>query len=311
MRKKTLLVVLFLTAVLLLALTASASGENDRPDLIELPIGFQPEGITAGEGSTFYTGSLADGRVLRGDFLTGETDVLVAGEAGMVSVGMDYDPRSGALFVAGGPTGLLRVFDGSSGELLEAYTLSQAGSFINDVVVTEEAAFATNSNEAVYYRLPLGEDGSLPIPEEVEIVHLSGDWQQVEGFNANGIEATSGGEWLVLVHSSLGSLFRVDPDTGKAVEIDLGGESVSNGDGLLIRGVRLYVVRNQLNEIVVVTPKSADLTSGEVIDVLTHPDFDVPTTIAAFDSSLYAVNAKFGNPAPAEAEFEIVRVALK
>ncbi|HZW04983.1 MAG TPA: hypothetical protein VFF68_13705 [Anaerolineaceae bacterium] len=309
MRKTQLSVVAFLTTVLLLALTLTASAAS-LPDQIDLPVGFQPEGIADGRGATFYTGSLVDGAVLRGNFRTGETSELVAGQEGMVSVGMDYDRRSGALFVAGGATGLLRVFDGASGELLETYTLSETGSFINDVIVTRQAAYATNSNEAVFYRLPLGTGGSLPAPDEVETVALSGDWQQVEGFNANGIEAPLGGKWLVLVNSTVGSLYRVDPESGEAVEVDLGSESVSNGDGLLIHKGRLYVVRNMLNEIAVIEPIAEDLTAGEVVDTLTHPDFDVPTTIAAYKGALYAVNAKFGNPTPAEAPYEILRVPL-
>jgi len=34
----------------------------------------------------------------------------------------------------------------------------------------------------------------------------------------------------------------VDPDTGEASAIDLGGDAVPNGDGLLLRGHTLYVV---------------------------------------------------------------------
>ena len=309
MRRIKLSALLALFAIFLLVLPVSAD-LGTFPDLIQLPTGFQPEGIAVARGGTFFTGSLANGAVLRGSLRTGELHVLVAGQDGMISVGMSYDWRSNALFVAGGPTGLARVFDADTGELLKSYQLADPGtSFINDVVVTRQAAYFTNSSQAVLYRLPLGPDGSLPDAGDVETVPLSGDWEQVAGFNANGIEASHHGKWLVVVNTMVGKLYRVDPETGDAVAIDLGGQSVSNGDGLRFHGGRLYVVRNMLNQIVALD-LSADLTSGTVVDTLTNPNFNVPTTLAAFHHALYAVNAKFGNPTPADIPYEIVRVPL-
>jgi sugar lactone lactonase YvrE len=309
MRKIKVSTILALSAILLLLLPVSAAAPV-FPDLIELPVGFRPEGIAVGRGSTFFTGSLANGAIYRGDLRTGEGDILVAGQAGMVSVGMAYDRRSNALFVAGGGTGLARVFDADSGALLATYQLTAPGSFINDVIITRDAAYFTNSALPELYRLPLGPGGALPDPSEVEVIPLSGDWQQVAGFNANGIEASPNGKWLIVVNSTLGNLYRVDPDTGEAVLIDLGGESVSAGDGLLLRGSLLYVVRNQLNQIVVID-LSADYTSGTVVNRLTNPNFMVPTTAASFGNALYAVNAKFGNPTPNDIPYEVVRVPLR
>ena len=81
------------------------------------------------------------------------------------------------------------------------------------------------------------------------------------------------------------------------------------GDGLVLVGKTLYVVQNQLNQIGVVS-LSSDSTAGLVGDPITSPDFVVPTTAAAFGSSLYAVNAKFGTP-PAGTDYEVVRVARR
>jgi hypothetical protein len=69
----------------------------------------------------------------------------------------------------------------------------------------------------------------------------------------------------------------------------------------------LYVVQNQLNQIAVVE-LSADLTFGTIVDILISPDFRVPTTVAKFGSSLYAVNARFGMPPAPDTEYEVVRV---
>src|SRR3990172_8557800 len=272
MRKIKQSVVFALAALLLIMMPVSANAST-FPEIIDLPLGFRPEGIAVGRGSTFFTGSLADGRVLRGDLRTGEIEGLVAGQTGMLSGGMTHDRRSG------------------------------------DVIVTDQAAFFTNSSAAVLYRLPLGPQGSLPAADGFEILPLSREWSQVAGFNANGIEATADGQWLVVVNSTVGKLYRVDPWTGAAVEIDLGGESVSSGDGLLFHGSLLYVLRNSLNELVTID-LAEDLTSGVVVDRSGNPNFNVPTTLAAFGDALFAVNAKFSTPPIPSTPYEIVRVEL-
>ena len=50
--------VLALIALLAIVLPVSAAV---FPQVITLPVGFRPEGIAVGRGSTFFTGSLADG----------------------------------------------------------------------------------------------------------------------------------------------------------------------------------------------------------------------------------------------------------
>ena len=91
-------------------------------------------------------------------------------------------------------------------------------------------------------------------------------------------------------------------------EIALTGGEVTFGDGLLLEGRTLYVVRNRLNQIAVVR-LSADLASGQVVRSLTDPDFDVPTTIDDFGNSLYAVNARFGTPPTPTTPYDVVRVS--
>jgi sugar lactone lactonase YvrE len=126
-------------------------------------------------------------------------------------------------------------------------------------------------------------------------------------FNANGIEASANGKWLIVVNSTVGKLYRVDPATGEATEIDLAGASVSNGDGLRLVGKTLYVARNALNEIAVIELAS-NLLSGEVTRTITNPAFDFPTTLARFGGSLYTVNARFSTPPTPDTEYDVVRV---
>ena len=285
-------------AVLGLA-TSSAAVAQPFPDVIPLPDTWQAEGIATGPGTTVYAGSLANGAVWAGDLRTGEGSVLVEGEQGRVAVGLKY--ANGLLFVAGGPTGAAYVYDARTGAEVASYQLATGSTFINDVAVTPRAAWFTDSANAVLYRLPLRGGRQSGSPTEVP---LTGEWQQVAGFNANGIAATADGRTLLVIHSTLGILYTVDPATGFATAVDA-DTSLTAGDGILLRGRELSVVRNRLNEVAVLR-LAPDLTTASLTATLTDPDFAVPTTIAAFGGSLYAVNALFGTPPPAP--YAIVRV---
>ncbi|MGE5464814.1 MAG: hypothetical protein ACM3PS_15740, partial [Syntrophothermus sp.] len=118
------------------------------------------------------------------------------------------------------------------------------------------------------------------------------------------------GKTLIIVNSTDGALYRVDPETGVATRIDLGTGSVPNGDGILLQGKTLYVVQNSLNQIAVID-LAPDLSSGTIETLITSPNFRVPTTIARFGSSLYAVNARFDTPPTPDTEYDVVRVSMK
>jgi hypothetical protein len=309
MRRIRLSISLALASVLAFASTALAAPAGAFPDIIPLPNGFQPEGIARGRGTDFYVGSLASGAIYKGDVRTGEGSILVPGQTGRVAVGLSFDRRSGFLFVAGGPTGAGYVYDTRTGGEVGAFQFSQSGSFINDVVVTRSAAYFTDSFQPVLYKVPLSGRGRLPEAAAVQTLSLGGDWTQVAGFNANGLDATPNGKTLIVVNSTLGTLYRVDPETGAAALIDLGGAQVTSGDGILLHGKTLYVVRNFLNQIAVID-LAPDLSTGEVVATLSHPAFRIPTTIAEFGRFLYAVNARFDVPNPGpDTEYEVVQVS--
>jgi sugar lactone lactonase YvrE len=261
------------------------------PTTIALPDGFAPEGIAIGALPFAYFGSLADGSIYRANLVTGQGRIISEGP-GTQSVGLKIDGR-GRLFVAGGAAGDARVVSALTGEVLASYRLASGTTFINDVTLAAGAAWFTDSFNPVLYRVPLGRHGSLPDQDEVTSVPLGGDFEQLEGFNANGIDGTPDGRALLLIQSNTGLLFRVDPATGEATTVDLGGATLPNGDGILLRGRTLYVVQNQLNQVAVVRLNRSG-TSGTVVDEITDPGFDIPTTVAAFGPRLYLPNARFG-----------------
>ena len=297
-----------------LALIAPASASADTfPKLIHLPNGWGPEGIAIRAGTDeVYVGSIATGSVWKGDLRSGDGDVLVPSHAGRAAIGLKVD-RERRIFVAGGPTGKAWVYDARTGGDLAEYTLAPAGqSFLNDVVVTKDAAYFTDSRSASLGVVPLGDDDDdLPGQPAVRSLALTGDFVLQTGpdaFNLNGIAATRNGKRLVSVQTATGKLFRIDPETGATDEIEIdGGGSFPNGDGLYLKGRRLYVVQNQLNQVSVVQ-LSQDLTSGRVLRVLTDPALQIPTTIARSGSRYYVVNARFGTPATADTTYDIVKL---
>lgn len=273
-----------------------ASSAPSLPDRIDLPDGFLPEGISIGRDAVpvAYFGSRADGDLYRADLRTGEGEVFSQGP-GTASVGLKVD-RAGRIFVAGGPSGTGRAVDAATGEILASYPFTTGESFVNDVLLTGVAAWFTDSRQAQLYRLPRGGDG-LPAPADVERLPLTGEWVQAPaGTNsANGIAPTPDGDALIVMNSFEAALFRVDPATGVATRVDLGGVPMTNGDGLLLVGNTLYVVQNRLNRVAVIG-LDARGTSGVVTGHLTSDDFNVPTTVARLGESLYLPNAKFDDP---------------
>jgi sugar lactone lactonase YvrE len=277
---------------------AAAGGRKGAsfPKTINLPDGFQPEGIAIGRLPFAYFGSLADGSIYRASLLTGEGRIISPGP-GTQSVGLKIDD-CGRLFVSGGAAGDARVVSAFTGEVLASYQFASSPTFINDVVITPRAAWFTDSQNpaSVLHKVPLGRRGGLPSQDEVSSLRLTGDFVfQPNAFNANGIDRTPDGSGLIIIQSVTGTLFKVDPATGVTRAVDLGGESLPNGDGILLLGQTLYVVQNQLNTVAKVSLNRSG-TRGRVVARRTDPRFDVPTTVAAFFDRLYLPNARFGTP---------------
>jgi hypothetical protein len=285
MKRVHLLVAL---AGLALALPLVATGSK-RPDHINLPNGWQPEGIAIGKGNTFYVGSIPTGRVWRGNLRNGQGSVLVP-DRGRQAVGVAVDQRN-RLFVAGGPTGDGYVYDARTGADIAQFNFTDDSSFVNDVVVTKRAAWFTDSTRQFLYKVPIGRHGQLGAAQSVP---LTGDIVYGAGFNVNGIDATPNGKTLVIVQTNTGKLFKVNKH-GVTHEIALGGATVP-GDGILLHGRTLYAVVRSPQDGVVVLRLRPNLRSGRVLRTITSSDLDEPTTIDEHGSRLYAVNARFSTP---------------
>jgi len=285
-------------AALLAPLGGTAHAAADGvpwPTAFPLPDGFQPEGITIGHSPYAYFGSLGNGAVYRASLATGEGRLVHQGLGdGHSTVGLKIDRAERRLFLAGGWSREIRVVDARSGALLRHFTgLGADTTMVNDVILTPGAAWFTDSFQPQLYRLALDRAGE-PVGAPVT-VPLGGDWVQGADFTANGIERTPDGRALLVVNTVAdgGTLMRVEPATGLARTVDLGGLRIPNGDGLLLLGRNLYVVQQATNEVDVVRLDAAG-TRGTPIARITDPDrFRIPTTAAAWGERIYLPNARF------------------
>ncbi|RDI25499.1 superoxide dismutase [Lentzea flaviverrucosa] len=288
-----------LAAVLGVTLTAAApataGASKHFPTEFSLPNGWQPEGIAI-SGTTAYFGSRADGSIYAADLRTGKGEVLAKGP-GTPSLGLKVDDRK-RLWVAGGVGGDARVYDTRSGRLLATFQFATADTFVNDVVLTEKSAWFTDSRKAVLYEVPLN-------LKPHRTLALTGDLVVTPGAtNLNGIVTGLDGG-LIVVQSNTGKLFRIDPRSGKSAEINLSGQTLTNGDGLLREGRQLYVVQNRLNKVARYTLSRDGATLAAE---RTDARFDVPTTVAAFGKRLYLPNARFSTPPTPETTYTVVAV---
>jgi len=283
---------------------STPASQKQQGAFIPLPGASGAEGIAAGEGSTFYAGDLGDGDIYRGDVRQGMADVFIDAPDGRVAVGLKADVKNDLLFVSGGPTGQAYVYDTRTGAPVADFQLAAGDAFINDVTLTKDGAYFTNSRSAELYFIPVGPKGALG---DVETLPLSGPAALVTpGFNLNGITSVDGGETLIVAHSANQALYTVDPDTGVSAAIET--VALPNVDGILARGDTVYAVQNRINQVGRID-LSEDLTSGEVADVITSPLFNVPTTVALFGNTLALANAKFGAVDPGG--YEVVTASAR
>jgi sugar lactone lactonase YvrE len=284
--------------------TPAAAGRPDEK-VIVLPGASSAEGIAAGRGTTFYAGDLLLGNIFRGDVRRGTAELFIDAPEGRWAVGMATSIAHELLFVAGGATAEGYVYDTGSGATVASYQLADPNAgFINDVTVTKDGAWFTDSLQAQLYFVPVSRAG---VPGPARTLVLTGPAADTSAdFNLNGIAATPNGKTLIVGHSGNGELYTVNPATGESATI--AGVSVPAVDGLLLEAGRLWAVQNELNQIAEIRLRH-HLSSGVVEKVITSDLFQTPTTVARFGRRLAVVNAKFDTGFPPTADqYEVVVV---
>jgi Cu-Zn family superoxide dismutase len=251
-----------------------------------------PEGVHT-FGRFFYVTSTTDGTVFRG--VVGSrtsAKVFLPGRQNGRTIGVGIEATRDLLIVAGGDTGRVFVYDRSSGRFLGSHFNGlTSGTFINDIAVAPNGdVYATDSaQQDVVYRIPARQvrgSSTLDVFASFSSVDPTG------AFNANGIVVTSHGRYLIVVQSDTGLLYRVSTRTGAIRRINLGAATLTNGDGLEIKGHTLYVVRNS-PEVVAKVRLNGRLTRGALVEETTDPTFQLPTTAALDRGRLLVVNSQF------------------
>ncbi len=272
------------------------------PDLIPIPVGFEPEGIEMGKDTDFFVGTLAfsgnltnAGAIYKGNLITGEGQVLVP-PTGKPLVGLSYDARTDYLYAAtgfGNPNRErgVNVYAATSGRLLGEIIFGDDMA-INDVLVTDTAVYCTDSVSTTLYKLPLEDDGKV-FSSTVEKIEMTG-FEMAEGYNANGLVGDFDGKELVIINITTGVLYLVNTESGAASPVNVQGDEqlFADGDGLYMDGRTLYIMQNFAQKIAVVD-LSDDLTRGTFIKNIVSDDFSIPTTITGFGNCIYAINTHF------------------
>lgn len=301
-------------ALACIAVYAVPAAAVQQPRSIPIPTDFQPEGIAIGTGDTFYVSSLKDGDIYRGDLSTGKGSVLVD-VSGRAAVGIRVDEARKLLFVAGGAGGHVYVYDTRDGSEVADIAVGPGSAFTNDVALTRNAAYFTDTFSPTIYKVPYGR-GGFGTPSAITVTGPAA-FAEPGTFGLNGIDATNDGRTLIVNHTHLGILALVDPATGVSTEIPMTGGALipDTLDGLQLEGRRVYVNQNFANSIAVVD-LAADLSSGVVAKTITSPLYRVPTTAAVHGSTIAAVNGRFdlgfpppfGPGAPPGTDFDVVLV---
>jgi Cu-Zn family superoxide dismutase len=248
-----------------------------------------PEGVAYDEASgTYFVSSQTNGAILAGRLGNPSATVLAApGDAGRSNAnGLDIDPR-GRLWVATGQLARIDVLRARTGQTARTFTMGQ-GSYANDVGVTRRATYVTDSLKPTLWRVRANASSGAAEPwldlTRTPIAYAS-------GFNLNGIEATANGRWLIAVQSNTGKLWRIATRTRKVREIKL-AKPVTAGDGLVLRGRTLWVVRNSVGEIAKIR-LSRRLASGRIVSRTKDPSFGFPTTADIAKRRMLVVNSQF------------------
>jgi len=246
-----------------------------------------PEGVAVDPRTgAFFVGATGDGTIYRGTL--GDPDVveLIPGGAGKSAIGLKI--ADGRLYVAGGATGNVVVYDLRSRRQVATFATG-AGGFLNDLVVTRRGdVFVTDSFRPTLWHVTAAQvRAGQGTPEAIdlapEVVYTAG------AFNVNGIVALDERS-LVVVQSNNGALIRIDLERNgrriRPVEV----APLLGGDGLLLDRGQLVVVQGEQLTFVRLDHRA---TRGTVVGTLTDPTFRGPSTVARAGQRYVVVNADF------------------
>ncbi len=275
------------------SLSCVAFAQTEAITTYELPgEAVYPEGIAYDpDSNAFFVGSATEGTIFRGDVETGEVTTLVAGgeREPFTTLGLKIDDQH-RLWVAGGTSGQVFVYDTETAEQISAIETPGEGSpLLNDLAVASSGdVYVTDSYRPVLFKVAADAETA---EAWLDFTGTAFEYLE-EGPNANGIVVTPNDQYLLVVQMNTGQLFRVDTASKEVIEVDLGGETLEGGDGLVLDDQTLYAVIQTNNQIISVDLAN-DFASGTVISRFEDASLAYPATAVKVEDRLLVVNTQF------------------
>jgi Cu-Zn family superoxide dismutase len=272
----------------------------DLPDPGVLLEGIGAAHHPAGWHRVFYVSGVNDG----GDVYRGEVGRELLQRwydgTGTTGRGVDVD-RRGRVYVAGGPTGTVRIFS-RHGTLLATLANGTPGSFLNDLWVGPDGSvYVTDSSLPTIWRVTRSRSG-WALTAWLDVSPTITYTPDPADFDLGGIVTTRDGDYLLTSQGTTGQLWRIDLATREIVEVDLRGASIPNADGIVLQGRTLWVVQNFLRQVSRFR-LDHDWDGARLRRVQATPADKTLTTAKLLRGRLLAVDSQFGFPpatAPAE-----------
>src|SRR5215212_3938337 len=158
----------------LMAFSASRGGADEPPEFFDLPTetclpsslqttdACYPEGIAAdNESGNFYVSSFSNGSIYSGNVNSSDVPLevfLPGGQDGRTrAIGLKLDDE-GRLYIAGGDTGKVFIYDTASKELVSSFDAPNAG-FLNDLAINPKTGdiYITDSFVPTLWRISGGQ----------------------------------------------------------------------------------------------------------------------------------------------------------
>lgn len=303
---------LFLTAAMS---AGAAQAQNVR--IISVPAEIEyPEGITVDSEGWIYVSSAVDGAVARMNS-KGEAVEIIAGANEILPAGNEIFPAMlgkkidelGRLWIMGGLTGKIFVIDKATGDLLATRAVSGERKALNDAVIMADAVYVTDTLQPILWKI--ARDGEEIGEPEAWIDFTGTPLEYGPGRNLNGVAADEDGKYLIVIQMDKGLLFRIDIASREVTPVDIGEETVTNGDGLVIDGQTMYLVRQAETEIVTLR-FAPDFASAQVVSRFTDPALTWPATAVIAGDELLVVDTQFNRRASGDPvkPFSVVAIPL-
>jgi Cu-Zn family superoxide dismutase len=249
-----------------------------------------PEGVAYQHRSrSFFVSITADGAIYRGTLDSDTVSPFIPGAAGKSAVGIKV--RGNRLYVAGGMTGTITVYDLSTKQAIATFQTG-AGGFLNDLVVTRDGdVWVTDSFRPTLWHVTARQvQAGTGTPQAID---LSAAFGTTPGeFHANGIVALNSHRFVV-VDSTTGTLQRINVRQGAATISAVTGVTLPGGDGMIRDRGRLVVVQGGPPAQLSFVKLTRSGRQGSLKATRTSTNLRGPSTVARARKLYLVVNADF------------------